>query len=68
LKNHAKLSILRAVQESQVTMPPTVQSPISEWEKAPVEQTFYLDLDGMGHPEKSPLRILEKQLGKNLMN
>ncbi|HEX3628609.1 MAG TPA: Kdo hydroxylase family protein [Verrucomicrobiae bacterium] len=30
------------------------------------EQTFYLDTDGMAHPEKSPLRILEKQLGKNL--
>ena len=30
------------------------------------EQTFYLDVDGMVHPEKSPLRILEKQLGKNL--
>lgn len=30
------------------------------------EQTFYLDVDGMAHPEKSPLRILEKQLGKSL--
>jgi hypothetical protein len=32
------------------------------------EQTFYLDVDGMAHPEKSPLRILEKQLGKSLKN
>lgn len=32
------------------------------------EQTFYLDMDGMAHPEKSPLRILERQLGKNLRN
>jgi hypothetical protein len=32
------------------------------------EQTFYLDVDGMAHPEKSPLRILEKQLGKSLRN
>jgi hypothetical protein len=32
------------------------------------EQTFYLDVDGMAHPEKSPLRILEKQLGKNLQS
>ncbi len=30
------------------------------------EQTFYLDVDGMAQPEKSPLRILEKQLGKSL--
>lgn len=30
------------------------------------EQTFYLGVDGMAHPEKSPLRILEKQLGKRL--
>ncbi|HEV2320289.1 MAG TPA: Kdo hydroxylase family protein, partial [Verrucomicrobiae bacterium] len=32
------------------------------------EQTFYLDVNGMAHPEKSPLRILEKQLGKSLKN
>lgn len=32
------------------------------------EQTFYLDVDGMAQPEKSPLRILEKQLGKSLRN
>jgi hypothetical protein len=32
------------------------------------EQTFYLDVEGMAHPEKSPLRILEKQLGKSLKN
>jgi hypothetical protein len=32
------------------------------------EQTFYLEVDGMAHPEKSPLRILEKQLGKSLKN
>ena len=30
------------------------------------EQTFYLDVEGMAHPEKSPLRILEKQLGRSL--
>lgn len=30
------------------------------------EQTFYLDVEGMAQPEKSPLRILEKRLGKNL--
>jgi 3-deoxy-D-manno-oct-2-ulosonic acid (Kdo) hydroxylase len=30
------------------------------------EQTFYLDVGGMAQPEKSPLRILEKQLGKTL--
>lgn len=30
------------------------------------EQTFYLDVDGMAHPEKAPLRILERQLGKSL--
>lgn len=30
------------------------------------EQTFYLDVDGMARPEKSPLRILEKQLGRTL--
>jgi hypothetical protein len=32
------------------------------------EQTFYLDAHAMVDPEKSPLRILEKQLGKNLRN
>jgi hypothetical protein len=32
------------------------------------EQTFYLDVDGMAQPEKSPLRILERQLGKKLQN
>ena len=31
-----------------------------------LEQTFYLDVDGMANPEKSPLRILEKKLGKSL--
>jgi hypothetical protein len=31
-----------------------------------LEQTFYLDVDGMAHPEKSPLQILEKKLGKSL--
>ncbi len=30
------------------------------------EQTFYLEVEGMAQPEKSPLRILEKQLGRNL--
>jgi hypothetical protein len=30
------------------------------------EQTFYLEVEGMAHPEKSPLRILERQLGRNL--
>jgi hypothetical protein len=30
------------------------------------EQTFYLEVEGMAHPGKSPLRILEKQLGKSL--
>lgn len=30
------------------------------------EQTFYLDVEGMVQPEKSPLRILERQLGRNL--
>ena len=30
------------------------------------EQTFYLDVDGMARQEKSPLRILEKQLGRSL--
>ncbi len=32
------------------------------------EQTFYLELDGMARPDKSPLRILEKQLGRSLRN
>ena len=32
------------------------------------EQTFYLDADGMAKPEKSPLQILERQLGKSLTN
>jgi hypothetical protein len=32
------------------------------------EQTFYLEVEGMAKPEKSPLRILEKQLGRNLKN
>ena len=32
------------------------------------EQTFYLEADGMTQPEKSPLRILEKQLARNLRN
>jgi 3-deoxy-D-manno-oct-2-ulosonic acid (Kdo) hydroxylase len=32
------------------------------------EQTFYLEVEGMVQPEKSPLLILEKQLGKNLRN
>jgi hypothetical protein len=32
------------------------------------EQTFYLEVEGMAQPEKSPLKILEKQLGKNLLN
>ena len=32
------------------------------------EQTFYLEVEGMAQPEKSPLRILEKQLGKTLKN
>jgi hypothetical protein len=32
------------------------------------EQTFYLDVEGMAQPEKSPLRILERQLGKSLSN
>ena len=32
------------------------------------EQTFYLDVEGMAQPEKSPLRILERQLGKSLRN
>jgi hypothetical protein len=32
------------------------------------EQTFYLEVEGMAQPEKSPLRILEKQLGRNLKN
>ena len=32
------------------------------------EQTFYLEADGMAQPEKSPLRILERQLGKSLRN
>jgi hypothetical protein len=32
------------------------------------EQIFYLDVDGMAQLEKSPVRILEKQLEKNLRN
>jgi len=32
------------------------------------EQTFYLEVEGMAQPDKSPLRILEKQLGRNLRN
>ncbi|MGH8023582.1 MAG: Kdo hydroxylase family protein, partial [Limisphaerales bacterium] len=32
------------------------------------EQTFYLDVEAMADPEKSPLRLLEKQLGKSLRN
>lgn len=32
------------------------------------EQTFYLEVEGMARPEKSPLKILEKQLGKKLNN
>jgi hypothetical protein len=31
-------------------------------------QTFHVDLEAMAQPEKSPLRILEKQLGRNLRN
>jgi len=30
------------------------------------EQTFYLEPEGMAQPEKSPLRILEKQTGRDL--
>lgn len=33
-----------------------------------LEQTFYLDVEAMATPEKSPLRILERQLGKDLRN
>ena len=32
------------------------------------EQTFYLEVEGMAQPEKSPLKILERQIGKNLRN
>jgi hypothetical protein len=32
------------------------------------EQTFYLEPEGMAQPDKSPLRILEKHLGRNLRN
>ncbi|HKI69185.1 MAG TPA: Kdo hydroxylase family protein, partial [Verrucomicrobiae bacterium] len=32
------------------------------------EQTFYVKAGGMAHPDKSPLRILEKQLGTSLAN
>jgi hypothetical protein len=32
------------------------------------EQTIYIPADGMAQPDKSPLRILERQLGRNLRN
>lgn len=32
-----------------------------------LEQTFYLPVDGMHHPEKSPLKILEKMRGQSLI-
>ena len=31
-----------------------------------LEQTFTLDLDGMGNPETSPMRVLERLKGKTL--
>jgi hypothetical protein len=31
------------------------------------EQTFYLDPEGLAHPEKSPLRVLEELTGRELL-
>ena len=32
-----------------------------------LEQTFFLPVSGMGHPERSPLRILERLTGRSLV-